>query len=177
MKQFEREEKNRFDFLQLKPIRNPVEHIRIAFDVIELGDFRGGVTEEVGYLFGGEGFDVAVFVLDSVDQSGCKGMAEAVETFGFYAGGGEDSVESFAEVDGSGDFAVLIGDEWTILAEVEFFAEVFDHLYCSIVKRDVSLARCALEFADDHLSPTLFGDAFALGNLFHTALNVHDAVI
>ena len=37
-------------------------------------------------------------------------MAEAVETFCFYAGSGEDSVESFAEVDGSGDFAVLIGD-------------------------------------------------------------------
>ena len=67
------------------------------------------MAEEVGYLFGSEGFDVAVFVLNSVDQSGCKGMAEAVETFGFYAGGGEDSVESFSEVDWSGDFAVLVG--------------------------------------------------------------------
>ena len=28
-----------FDFLQLKPIRDAVEHIRIAFDVVELGDF------------------------------------------------------------------------------------------------------------------------------------------
>ena len=32
------------------------------------------MAEEVGYLFGGEGFDVAVFVLDSVDQSGCEGV-------------------------------------------------------------------------------------------------------
>ena len=76
------------------------------------------MAEEVGYLFGGEGFDVAVFVPDSVDQSGCEGMAEAVEAFCFYAGGGEDSVEAFAEVDGSGDFAVLVGDERTVLAEV-----------------------------------------------------------
>ena len=177
MKQFEREEKNRFDFLQLKPIRNAVEHFHITLDVIELGDFRGGVAEEVGYLFGCEGFDVAVFVLDSVDQSGCEGVAEAVETFGFYAGGGEDSIEAFAEVDGSGDFAVLIRDERAVLTEVEFFAEVFDHFDSGIVERDVALARCALEFADDHLSTTLFADAFAFGNLFHTALNVHDAVV
>ena len=67
------------------------------------------MAEEVGYLFWGEGFDVAVFVLDSVDQSGCEGMAEAVETFCFYAGGGEDSVEAFAEVNGSGDLSVLVG--------------------------------------------------------------------
>ena len=118
MKQFEREEKNRFDFLQLKPIRNPVQHFQIALDIVELSYFRGGVAEEVGYLLGGEGFDVAVFVFDTVDQSGCEGVAEAVETFCFYAGGGEDSVESFAEVDGSGDFAVLVGDERTVLAEV-----------------------------------------------------------
>ena len=135
------------------------------------------MAEEVGYLFGSEGFDVAVFVLNSVDQSGCKGMAEAVETFGFYAGGGEDSVESFAEVDGSGDFAVLVGDQRAILAEVEFFAKVFDHFDGSVVEGDVALAGCALEFADDHLSSTLFVDPFALGNLFHTALNVHDAVL
>ena len=128
-------------------------------------------------MLGGEGFDVAVFVFDTVDQSGCEGMAKAVETFGFYAGGGEDSIESFAEVDGSGDFAVLVGDEWSVLTEVEFFAKVFDHLYCGIVEGDVALARCALEFADDHLSSTLSGDAFAFGNLFHTALNVHDAVL
>ena len=135
------------------------------------------MAEEVGYLFGGEGFDVAVFVLNSVDQSCGEGVAEAVETFCFYAGGGEDSIESFAEVDGSGDFAVLVGDEWSVLTEVEFFAKVFDHLYCGIVEGDVALARCAIEFADDHLSPTLFVDPFALGNLFHTALNVHDAVV
>ena len=98
------------------------------------------MAEEVGYLLGGEGLDVAVFVFDSVDQSGCKGVAEAVETFCFYAGGGEDSVESFAEVDGSGDFAVLIGDEWAVLTEVEFFAKVFDHLDSGIVEGDVALA-------------------------------------
>ena len=118
------------------------------------------MAEEVGYLFGSEGFDVAVFVLNSVDQSGCKGMAEAVETFGFYAGGGEDSVESFAEVDGSGDFAVLVGDQRAILAEVEFFAKVFDHFDSGVVDGDVALAGGALKLADDHLSPTLFGDAF-----------------
>ena len=129
------------------------------------------MAEEVGYLFGGEGFDVAVLVFDTVDQSGCEGVAEAV------AGGGEDSVESFAEVDGSGDFAVVVGDQRTVLAEVEFFAEVFDHLYCCIVKRDVAFAGGALEFADDHLSPTLSGDAFAFGNLFYATLNVHDAVV
>ena len=67
------------------------------------------MTKEVGYLLGGKGFDVAVFVLDSVDQSGCKGVAEAVETFCFYAGGGEDSVESFAEVDRSGYLSLLVG--------------------------------------------------------------------
>ena len=91
-------------------------------------------------MFGGEGFDVAVFVLDAVDQSGCEGMAEAVETFCFYAGGGEDSVETFAEVDRSGDFAVLIGDEWTVLAEVEFFAQVFYHFDGGVVERNVALA-------------------------------------
>ena len=166
-----------FCFLQLKPVCYAIQHFHISLDVVELSYFRGGVAEEVGYLFGGEGFDVAVFVLDSVDQSGCEGVAETVETFCFYAGGGEDSIESFAEVDGSGDFAVLIGDEWTVLAEVEFFTKVFDHLYCSIVEGDVALAGGALEFAYDHLSPTLFGDAFAFGNLFHIALNVHDAVL
>ena len=98
------------------------------------------MAEEVGYLFWGEGFYVAVFVLDSVDQSGCEGVAEAVETFCFYAGSGEDSVESFAEVDGACDFAVLVGDERSVLAEVEFFAKVFDHLYCGIVEGDVALA-------------------------------------
>ena len=128
-------------------------------------------------MLGGESSDVAVFVFDSVDQSGCEGVAEAVETFCFYAGGSEDSVESFAEVDGAGDFAVLVGDEWAILTEVEFFAKVFDHFDSGIVEGDVALAGGALEFADDHLSPTLSGDAFAFGNLFHTALNVHDAVV
>lgn len=54
-------------FLQFKPIGNPVEHFHISLDVVELGDFRGGVTEEVGYLFGSEGFDVAVFVFCAVD--------------------------------------------------------------------------------------------------------------
>ena len=98
------------------------------------------MAEEVGYLFWGEGFDDAVFVPDSVDQSGREGVAEAVEAFCFYAGGGEDSVESFSEVDGSGDFAVVVGDEWAVLAEVEFFAEVFDHLYCGVVEGDVALA-------------------------------------
>ena len=120
------------------------------------------MAEEVGYLLGGEGLDVAVFVFDSVDQSGCKGVAEAVETFGFYAGGGEDSIESFAEVDRSGDFAVLVGDERSVLAEVEFFTQVFDHFDRGIVERDVTLACCALEFADDHLSPALSGYTFAL---------------
>ena len=128
-------------------------------------------------MLGGEGFDVAVFVFDTVDQSGCEGVAEAVETFCFYAGSGEDSIESFAEVDGSGDFAVVVGNQRTVLAEVEFFAEVFDHVDSGIVKRDVALACCTLEFADNHLSPTLSGDAFALGNLFHAALNMHDAVL
>ena len=166
-----------FCFLQLKPVCYAIQHFHISLDVVELSYFRGGVAEEVGYLLGGEGFDVAVFVFDTVDQSGCEGVAEAVEAFCFYAGGGEDSVESFAEVDGSGDFSVLVRNEWAVLAEVEFFAEVFDHLYCGIVEGDVALARCALEFADDHLSSTLFVDPFALGNLFHTALNVHDAVL
>lgn len=76
------------NILQLKPVRDPVEHIRIALDVVELGNFRGGVTEEVGYLLRGEGFDVAVFILDSVDQPCGKGMAETVQSFGFYAGSG-----------------------------------------------------------------------------------------
>ena len=128
-------------------------------------------------MFWGEGFDVAVFVLDSVDQSGGEGVAEAVKAFCFYAGGGEDSVEAFAEVDGSGDFSVLVRNEWAVLTEVEFFAKVFDHFDCGIVEGDVALAGGALEFADDHLSPTLSGDAFAFGNLFYTALNVHDAVL
>ena len=139
MKPFEREEKNRFDFLQLKPIRDPVEHIRIAFDVIEFGDFRGGVAEEVSYLFGCEGFDVAVFVLCAVDQSGGEGVAQAVETFCFYAGGGEDSVEAFAEVNGSGDLSVLVGNEWAVLAEVEFFAQIFYHFDGGIVERNFAL--------------------------------------
>ena len=118
------------------------------------------MTEEVGYLLGGEGFDVAVFVFDAVDQSGCEGVAEAVEAFCFYAGSGEDPVESFAEVDGAGDFAVLVGDEWAVLTEVEFFAKVFDHFDSGVVEGDVALAGGALKLADDHLSPTLFGDAF-----------------
>ena len=98
------------------------------------------MAEEVGYLLGGEGFYVAVFVLDAVDQSGCKGMAETVETFGFYAGGGEDSVEAFAEVDRSGDCAVLVGDEWTVLAEVKFFAQIFYHFDGGVIERNFTLA-------------------------------------
>ena len=124
-----------FVFLQFKPIRNAIQHFHISLDVIEFSYFRGGVAEEVGYLLGGEGFDITVFVLDSVDQSGCEGVAEAVETFCFYAGGGEDSIEAFAEVDGAGDFAVVVGDQRAVLTEVEFFAKVFDHLYRGIVLR------------------------------------------
>jgi len=75
-------------------------------------------------------------------------VAERVQAFCFYSGGFENSVESFAEVDGSGDFAVLIRDERTVLAEVEFFAKVFDHFDSGIVERDVALAAGALEFAD-----------------------------
>ena len=41
------------------------------------------MAEEVGYLFGCEGFDVAVFVLDSVDQSGCEGVSECVDALRF----------------------------------------------------------------------------------------------
>ena len=53
--------------LQLKPIRNAVEHFHISLDVVEFRYFRCCMAEEVGYLFGCEGFDVAVFVLCAVD--------------------------------------------------------------------------------------------------------------
>ena len=71
---------------------------------------------------------------------------------------------------------MLIRDEWAVLAEVEFFAEVFDHFDGGIVERDVSSAGGTLEIADDHLSAALRGDAVALADLFYAALNVHDAV-
>ena len=92
----------------------------------------------------GQGFDVTIFVLRAVDQSGGEGVAETVETFCFDAGRLEDSVKSFAEVDGAGDFAVLVGDERAVLAEVELPAEVFDHLYRGVVERDIALAGGAL---------------------------------
>lgn len=102
------------------------------------------MAEEVGYLARGQGFDVTIFVLRAVDQSGGEGVAETVETFCFDAGRLEDSVKSFAEVDGAGDFAVLVGDERAVLAEVELPAEVFDHLYRGVVERDIALAGGAL---------------------------------
>ena len=52
---------------QLKPIRDAVEHLHISLDVVELGDFRGGVAKEVGYMTRGKRLDVAVFVFYSVD--------------------------------------------------------------------------------------------------------------
>ena len=45
-------------------------------------------------------------------------MSQAVKAFGFYASYGKDSVESFAEVELSDNFAVLVWNERTILAEV-----------------------------------------------------------
>ena len=65
-------------FLQLKPIRNPIEHFQISLDVVELGDFRSGVAEEVCYLSRRQGLDVAVFILRTVDQSGGESVAERV---------------------------------------------------------------------------------------------------
>ena len=135
------------------------------------------MAEEVGYLARGQGFDVAVFIFRSVDQSRGKGVTEAVETFCFDARGFEDPVESFAEVDGAGNLSVLVGDERAVLAEVKFFAEVFDHFDCSVVERDITLACGALELADSHLSAALGGNAVALAYLFYTALNVHDTVV
>ena len=102
------------------------------------------MAEQVCYLTRGQGFDVAVFVFCAVDQSGGECVAKAVETFCFYAGCFEDSVKSFAEVDGAGDFAVLVGDERAVLTEVELLAEVFDHLYRGVVERDIALAGGAL---------------------------------
>ena len=32
-------------FLQLKPIRDAVEQLHVSLDVVELGDFGGGVAE------------------------------------------------------------------------------------------------------------------------------------
>ena len=57
-----------------------------------------------------------------------------------YSGGGENSVKAFAEVDRSGDLAVFVGDERTVLAEVEFFAQIFYHFDGGIVERNVALA-------------------------------------
>jgi len=135
------------------------------------------MAEEVGYLARGQGFDVAVFILRAVDQSRGKGVTEAVETFCFDARGFEDPVESFAEVDGAGNLSVLVGDERAVLAEVKFFAEVFDHLDRGVVERDVTLAGGALQLADSHLSAALCGDSVALADLFYSALNVHDTVV
>ena len=98
------------------------------------------MAENVGYLLGGEGFYVAVIVLDAVDQSGCEGVAERVQAFCFYSGGFENSVETFAEVDRSGDCAVLVGDEWTVLAEVKFFAQIFYHFDGGVIERNFTLA-------------------------------------
>ncbi len=70
-------------------------------------------------------------------------MTEAVEAFRFDACRLENSVESFAEVDGSSDFSVLVRDEWTVFAEVKFFAEVFDHFDSCVVQWDVALAGSA----------------------------------
>lgn len=63
-----------------------------------------------------------------------------MQTFGFYAGGFEDSVEAFAEVNGSGDLSVLVGDERTILSEVEFFSQIFYHFDGGVVERNIALA-------------------------------------
>ena len=86
----------------------------------------------------GQGFDVAVFIFRSVDQSGSEGVAEAVKALCFDACRLENSVKSFAKVYRSGDFAVLVGDERAVLAEVKFAAEVFDHFDCSVVERDIT---------------------------------------
>ena len=124
------------------------------------------MAEEVSYLTRGQRLDVAVFVFRAVDQSGGEGVTEAVQAFCFDAGCFEDSVESFAEVDRSGNISVLVGDERAVLAEVEFLAQVFDHLNCCVVERDIALAGGALELADDHLSAALGGDSVALADLF-----------
>ena len=102
------------------------------------------MAEEVGYLARGQGFDVTIFVLRAVDQSGGEGVAEAVETFCFDACCFENSIESFAEIDRAGDISMFVGDERAVLAEVELPAEVFDHLYRGVVERDIALAGGAL---------------------------------
>lgn len=96
-----------------------------------------------------------------------------MKAFCFYSGRLENSVESFAKVDGAGDFSVLVRDEWTVLAEVEFFAQVYYHFDSSVVERDIALAGSTFEFADDDLSTALRSDAIALADFFYTALNVH----
>lgn len=75
-------------------------------------------------------------------------MAERVQAFRFDAGGFENSVESLTEIHWSGDFAVLVGDQRTVLAEVEFFAQVFNHFDGGVVERNIVLACGAFEFAD-----------------------------
>ena len=94
-----------------------------------------------------------------------------MKTFCFDAGCLKDSVESFAEVDGSGDFSVLVRDERAVFAEVKFFAEVFDHFDSCVVQWDVAPAGGTLEFADYHLSPTLRSDAVSLADLFYAELS------
>ncbi len=67
-------------------------------------------------------------------------MAKRMQAFCFYSGGFEDSVEAFAEVYRSGDLAVFVGDERTILSEVKFIAQIFYHFDGGIVERNVALA-------------------------------------
>ena len=71
-----------------------------------------------------------------------------MQTFTFNPCSVEKSVESPSEHIGFGVISILVANQRTILAKVKLLAKLPYHFYCGIVKRYVTLTRCAFKLAD-----------------------------
>ena len=108
--------------LELKSGGNPRQSGGVFSHIVELGDLRGGVAEQIGDLSGRVTSDFPVRLLDPVEQIGGKGVTKGMQTFSLNPCCFQDPVESFSEIDRAGEAAMLIWDEGCILSEVVFLA-------------------------------------------------------
>ena len=113
-----------FCMVRSSTCRDPGQTGCVPFDVIEFGDLGGGVAQEVRHLSGREGFDGAVGLFYAVDQVGCEGVPEAVESFLLDPHRFKDAVVAFAEVHRLGVAALLVWNQRAIFSEVSLRSQL-----------------------------------------------------
>ena len=96
---------------QLEPGGDADQSAGVLLHVVELGDLRSRVPQQVGHLPGGEGPETAVRLFHPVDQVGGEGVAQGVEASALQASRCQDAVIPLPEVHWPGVAAVLVGDE------------------------------------------------------------------